>query len=345
MLRRFAWVLLVFGCGGESSTLIAVDTPTDADVSLTSAPPATVQSLGAPYPIVLAHGMFGTDRFADVLEYWFRIPGHLEAQGEVVFVAEVDPLNDSTTRGLQLSAFVDEVLAETGHDRVVLIGHSQGGLDARVVASTYPNKVATVVTIATPHVGNELVDGSLGLLDNRFGALATDALAAVLGPFVYDRDEDLDVLAALNQVSTEGMDAFNRDYPDAAGVDYFSIAGRTDMVGSDHAACAAPAAPAFVSRWDDEDDPVSLAMRLSEDLADGNPIGSRPNVLPNDGLVTVDSARHGTFLGCIPADHLEQIGQLVGADPGCALIPPRCNDFAYLEFFAQLADWLRSEGY
>ena len=30
--------------------------------------------------------------------------------------------------------------------------------------------------------------------------------------------------------------------------------------------------------------------------------------LPNDGLVTVESARWGTFMGSIPADHLDQVG-------------------------------------
>jgi hypothetical protein len=31
---------------------------------------------------------------------------------------------------------------------------------------------------------------------------------------------------------------------------------------------------------------------------------------PNDGLVTVESAKWGTFLGCIPADHADEVGQV-----------------------------------
>jgi triacylglycerol esterase/lipase EstA (alpha/beta hydrolase family) len=31
---------------------------------------------------------------------------------------------------------------------------------------------------------------------------------------------------------------------------------------------------------------------------------------PNDGIVTLDSAKWGTFLGEIPADHFDEIGQV-----------------------------------
>ena len=33
------------------------------------------------------------------------------------------------------------------------------------------------------------------------------------------------------------------------------------------------------------------------------------SVEPNDGLVAISSAQWGTFRGCIPADHMEQLGQ------------------------------------
>lgn len=30
----------------------------------------------------------------------------------------------------------------------------------------------------------------------------------------------------------------------------------------------------------------------------------------NDGLATVAGAKHGTFRGCIPADHMDEVGQV-----------------------------------
>jgi triacylglycerol lipase len=59
---------------------------------------------------------------------------------------------------------------------------------------------------------------------------------------------------------------------------------------------------------------------------------------PNDGLVRVADAQHGEFLGCIPADHLDEIGQLLGDDPGFA------NDFDHLVFYRELVAWLRAGG-
>ena len=43
------------------------------------------------------------------------------------------------------------------------------------------------------------------------------------------------------------------------------------------------------------------------------------------------------FLGCIPADHLDEIGQLLGDDPGLL------NDFDYLGSYADLVQFVREE--
>jgi triacylglycerol lipase len=63
------------------------------------------------------------------------------------------------------------------------------------------------------------------------------------------------------------------------------------------------------------------------------------NVSPpptNDGLVTVGSARYGTFLGCIPADHLDEIGQIGGQNPGAG------NPFDHVQFYRDLAKYVEA---
>jgi triacylglycerol lipase len=65
--------------------------------------------------------------------------------------------------------------------------------------------------------------------------------------------------------------------------------------------------------------------------------GEEPDHGPNDGLVVVASATYGRFLGTIPADHWDEIGQL--ADSG-----PR-GPFDHLAFYAGLAERLHDEGY
>ena len=59
----------------------------------------------------------------------------------------------------------------------------------------------------------------------------------------------------------------------------------------------------------------------------------------HDGLVTVESAKLGTFLGCIPADHMDEVNQLAGDPPGLG------NPFDAVQFYRDLAAWLRDTGY
>ena len=52
-----------------------------------------------------------------------------------------------------------------------------------------------------------------------------------------------------------------------------------------------------------------------------------------------DDAKHGEFLGCLPADHLDMIGQLLGDQPGLF------NDWDYLQFYADLIGYIRDQGF
>ena len=52
----------------------------------------------------------------------------------------------------------------------------------------------------------------------------------------------------------------------------------------------------------------------------------------------VKSGRWGEFWGCVPADHLDEIGQLFGDDPGVG------NDWKYLDFYTSLVATLRQKG-
>jgi triacylglycerol lipase len=58
----------------------------------------------------------------------------------------------------------------------------------------------------------------------------------------------------------------------------------------------------------------------------------------SDGLVTVKSAKWGTFQGCIPADHLDEVGMpnLSGAD---------LSIFDSLRFYREVVAELRAHGH
>src|SRR5215510_195731 len=97
------------------------------------------------FPIVLQPGLANIG--------FFRVADALRGGGARVFETRSDAFNSSTRRGQQLVDQIEDILAITGASKVNLMGHSQGGLDARFVLGTRPELVASVTTVGTPHKG------------------------------------------------------------------------------------------------------------------------------------------------------------------------------------------------
>jgi len=130
-------------------------------------------------PIVLAHGIARFDILLEILrqkgslpetqlgdqfQYFKGIKTVLEADGFTVFHPNQDFAGPVDLRAEQLKAKVDEAISITGADRVNIIAHSMGGLDARhmIVDKDMAEKVASLTTIGTPHLGTILADHLLG---------------------------------------------------------------------------------------------------------------------------------------------------------------------------------------
>src|SRR6476661_8507943 len=99
-----------------------------------------------PFPIVLAHGIARFDfltekvenklglpetQLSDRFEYFKGIKTHLEAHGFTVSHPNQSFAGSVDLRAEQLKKRVNEVLTSTGVEKVHIIGHSMGGLDAR----------------------------------------------------------------------------------------------------------------------------------------------------------------------------------------------------------------------
>lgn len=288
-----------------------------------------------PYPFVLAHGFFGFEDFAGLgfETYYFGVKAHLAAQGETIATPAVDPFNSSEVRGQQLITRVEEFLALTGAKKVNLIGHSQGGLDARVVAHDRPDLVASVVTVATPHYGSPVSDVGLKLLADPNAQSVIDALVNLIGGPLFDQLGDTTSFSlALQQFSTEGITAFNEKYTDAPGVFYASVSGRSAYHLND-ADCTGDVAIPFVTQWDQKIDPLDALFLVFSPLLAGNDNAA------HDGLVRARDARWGEFWGCVPADHTDEVGQILGDLPGLA------NTWSHLEFYSQIIAHMRAKGY
>jgi triacylglycerol lipase len=312
------------------------DSTVQPDVTTDVGPDTADPPPSGPRPILLAHGFAGFEHLADVeqMTYYFGVADVLEEEGETIITGEVDPFNDSYDRGEELIDQIEEVVADSDYDRINVIGHSQGGLDARYAAHHRPDLVAAVVTISTPHQGTLVSDIALEYVDHPLLRDIIDGIAKLFGRALYDKTgEGTSFLEAMRQFSEPKIEEFNRRITNQPDVFYASIAGRTDgNLGENF--CHSPNLAPFLKRWEEVGDPVDPLLSVTEGVLDGA-YGGRPN----DGLVRVSDAKWGEFWGCIPADHLDEVGQLIGDDPGAG------NDWEHIDFYRNLVDHLHDEGF
>jgi len=318
---RTGFFLALAACSSPAMDGAAADAPVVVDAAVDA------KAAEVPYPIVLAHGLFGFHNLGP-LDYFYGIAPVLEAQGRQVFAPRVDAVQSPAVRGAQLIAAIEDAKKQTGARKVIVIGHSQGGLDARWAAAHDADSVAAVITVATPHRGSPVADVAFGILPGDSTA-ALNVLADFFG--VATDGSSTNFRAAMEALSTAGAAQFNLDTPDVPGMRYYSIAGRSNMA---HADACPPAAADFMSTWDGSVDPIKLELAPVGAILESAASPAKP---VHDGLVTIDSAKWGTFLGCVPADHLDEVCQIAGQSPGAN------NDFNCLGFWKGLEQFLRAK--
>jgi triacylglycerol lipase len=318
------------GSEGSFEASVTDTRPLGSDVTLGGDGTHVDAHTGPPYPIILHHGFAGF-RSIGPLEYYYHVANDLRAHGETVFEAEVSPFDTPEVRGRELAAYVDQVLAMTGSDKVVIIGHSQGGLDARYMISSlgYGNRVAVLITVATPHRGTKIADVILGNIPGITDPII-NAVASIFGWAYNDIRTNADLRAAGDALTVSGAAAFNQHNPDDPRVVYWSVAGRSNQRTGD-AECSPsrfPNDPTMV------DTTTILLAPFADFLEQGDPVAH-----VNDGLVEVASAKWGYFLGCIPGDHFDEVGQIAhdGPDPD--------SGWNHLVFYEHLVQFTHQQGY
>jgi triacylglycerol lipase len=164
------------------------------------------------HPIVLVHGYFGFDvlklLFAQY-EYFRGVRAHLEALGHVVHVVRVSPFGGIKKRAEQLA----EQLTKVSTQRVNVVAHSMGGLDARYAIAKLglDAKIASLTTIGTPHHGTPLADGVIDGGEWKWLKQLLD---------VVGRNEE-----GLADLTTRKMAEFNELVLDSSRVLYRSVVG------------------------------------------------------------------------------------------------------------------------
>lgn len=258
------------------------------------------------HPLVLMHG-FGLLASLRRGGHLHDQAMHLRGHGVSAYAPNVSPYHTIPVRAELWCAIIGQILEETGSEKVNLVAHSMGGLDARYLISELRmhHAVASLVTIASPHRGSALADLVLEQPERLQGWM-TDAARWVSDATMAGTPSDFH--RAVSDLTPEYVTStFNPSVPDHPDVRYWSYtahAGRGTDVSIN---------------------PLLAPLNMMLYAREG----------PNDGFVSEESGRWGECLGVIKADHAQQIG--IGRSIG--------SKFDSNAFITDVARMLKAEGY
>ena len=221
-------------------------------------------------PIVLHHGILGSDRYQlgplGVNYFGKRVEGMLTGRGHPLIRSKVSKTGSVALRSRQLKQSILRQLDAMNRpkERVILIAHSMGGLDARhmIVHRGMARHVAALVTLCTPHRGSSYAEFALETI-HKYDA------------YRFMRRIRIG-LSGCKDLTRPAVAAFNEATPNHPDVKYFSVSAQTP--------------------W----------RFMSPFLMHGHRVVSRIEG-PNDGMVAVESAKWGQHLGTWDGDHLHVV--------------------------------------
>ncbi len=230
------------------------------------------------HPVILMHG-FGA--LANLMQggVLHNEAMHLRTRGVAAYAPHVNPYDTISVRAEAWADRLRRVLDETGAERVNLVGFSSAGLDARWLARdpAWDGRIASLVTVSTPHRGTPLVSVVLDRPD-RLRPWAVGVMDFV-GRAAYESapPHTEEALAELTPAAVAARFPEGETVPGAWCASFASRAGK----GTN-----APMYP-----------PLVLPNRILYGLAG-----------TNDGIVPTASMGWGEPLGVIEADHARQVG-------------------------------------
>ncbi|TFK93287.1 alpha/beta-hydrolase [Polyporus arcularius HHB13444] len=332
--------------------------------------PALYHPLRKPrYPIVLCHGLYGFDvrgpSAFPILQqhYWSNVLNVLRKKvGAEVLVTGVPSTGSVSSRAENLDKFLRDKAPARG---VNFLAHSMGGLDCRhLITHLKPQDYTplSLTTIATPHRGSPFMDWCsqyIGLgsykedpskprpansesspepqAERPSEQKRTSSMKSLLSitslpsSFTTLLISLLDSPAYGNLTSTYLNTIFNPNTPDDPSVKYFSVAGRTSSMNIWH--------PLWLPKMVLDGFEERERSRLREQ---GHPIADMDSQWGNDGLVTVQSARWGEFLGVLEGcDHWELRGAR-GLDVDLPTIPGT-DSWNFADWGKFVRAWKREE--
>ncbi|KAG8920280.1 hypothetical protein FRC00_010242 [Tulasnella sp. 408] len=261
-------------------------------------------------PVVFCHGLMGFDsvklggKIVPLeISHWKGIKEVLEANGTEVLFTRVPAISSPIERAKVLAKTITEKYKGRS---IHLIDFSEGGLDARYVASHLQGedtfKVLSVTTVSAPHRGTYAADhflGTFGVLMLGAAGKGLPAMVAVLNMLPIGGDGD-----GQGYWQMENMKKFNEETPDAPDVQYFS--------------------------WGAEFEPGLIPHSII-----------LPKQGPNDGFIAVESAKWGKYQGTLKGvSHSDLVGWVDTARYTWAEWTGRSINFKPATFYLEMVDHL-----
>ena len=257
------------------------------------------------YPLLLVHGVHHADERPRL--YWGRIPQVLRGYGAKVYYGGQDCWGTFAQNAAVLARTIRDICAKEHCDKVNIIAHSKGGLDARYLISVQGMgaSVASLTTLCTPHRGCRFLDFAARIPRPLWMPIcaAIDVYCRILG------DQTVSFYEVCMELRADACASFTKQYPDDPRVYYQSYA----------AAMRGPA-----SSWR-----MALSYLLIRAL-DGD----------NDGLVSVSSAEWGEFRGTLRGTGHKGIAHHQMVD-----YARRDGEISLPALYAGIADELRQKGF
>lgn len=178
------------------------------------------------YPILMVHGVFFRD--SNYINYWGRIPKALEENGAHIFYGNHQSAASVADCAQELHTRIEQIVAETGCEKVNIIAHSKGGLDCRYALSMLGTSkyVASLTTINTPHRGCEFADYLLSKIPQKQQQAVANTYNATLRRL---GDPNPDFLAAVYDLTAEACNRRNETVKDVPEVYYQSVGSKLNV--------------------------------------------------------------------------------------------------------------------
>lgn len=263
-------------------------------------------------PIVLAHGYLGFGALGP-LNYFNKVAAILNAAGATqVFAPDVPPKGTLRARSAQLAQAIND---KFGNQKVHIIAHSMGGLDARSLIAGGAANIASLTTIGSPFRGTlaaDVVANPAGLLQMNPVQLAAaigryEIQLATAWPFEVEAQTHFalgELRNAVNNLANGDYSGLSKYFRGLFSLDDEAIGELTtekcrqnfpedqhDLRGVPTYSYAGSIAPAH----------VTALLAVPAILLDST--GQQ-----NDGLVALASATLKNHKGTLQADHLGLVG-------------------------------------